>query len=206
MAFGFDDALIAIFSAIASAGATSAFAPDAPQNTFGGTVGSGAGPGTGAGGAFELPTAPGLTRSPGETINQTGQGVDLGPQEAVTESIAKILAAQGPPPIVPLEPVGPPTEVGGPGSTQAGPPASRAGTPTPPAPPAAPAPSIGEVLLSSPEALNAVANLLGLGPQEQNKQIAAPIPGGTVGNVVPGLQLPQISNIGQLLAQIPGLR
>jgi len=199
MAFGFDDALFAIFTALAGAGAGAAFAPDAPQNELGGGIGSGAGPGVG--GAFELPTAP--TRTPGETVNQAGQGVDLGPQEAITESIAKVLAAQGPPPTVPLEPLPPPPPVGAPGSTQAGPPVSRAGVP---APPAAPAPSIGEVLLSSPEALNAVANLLGLGPQEQNRQVAAPIPGGTVGNIVPGLQLPQTTNIGQLLAQIPGLR
>lgn len=200
MAFGWDDALFAIFTAIA----TSAAQPDAPENTLGGPIGAGAGPGgTGPGGAFELPAAP--ARAPGETVSQTGQGIDLGPQEAVTESIAKVLAAQGPPPVVPLEPVGPPTEVGGPGSTIPGPPASRGAPPAPPAPPAAPAPSIGEVLLSSPEALNAVANLLGLGPQVDGQR-AAPIPGGTVGNVLPGLQLPQTSGIGQLLAQIPGLR
>jgi len=201
MAFGFDDALFAILTGIAGAGAGAAFAPDAPQNVLGGAIGAGAGPGVGA--AFELPTAP--TRTPGETVNQSGQGVDLGPQEAVTESIAKILAAQGPPPTVPLEPLPPPPPppaVGEAGSTQAGPPVSRAGT----APPASPAPSIGEVLLSSPAALNAVANLLGLGPQEPHRQVGASIPGGTVGNVVPGLQLPQTTNIGQLLAQIPGLR
>ncbi len=201
MAFGWDDALFAIFSAIAS----SAVQPAAPENTLGGEIGAGAGQGaTGPGGPFELPAFPSLARTPGQTVNQTGQGVDLGPQEAVTESIAKVLAAQGPPPTVPLEPT-PPPAVGEAGSPQAGPPASRAG-PATPTPPAAVAPSIGEVLMSSPEALNAVANLLGLGPQPQGGEVAAPIPGGTVGNVVPGLQLPQTTNIGQLLQQIPGLR
>lgn len=201
MAFGWDDALFAIFTSIASAGASSAFAPDAPTNEFG----AGAPEGTGDPGAFELPN-PVPTQTPGETVSDTGETLDLGAQQAVTESLAQVLAAQGPPPQVPLQPAQPP--IGTPGSPVQGPPAPGAGPQAPQATPASATeapPNIGEILLSSPDALAGVANLLGLGPQEERRETAAPIPGGSVGNLVPGFNLPQTNNIGQLLAQIPGL-
>lgn len=66
--------------------------------------------------------------------------------------------------------------------------------------------NIGEILAASPEALTAVASLLGLGPQQADTVRAAPAPAGTSGSVIPGLQLPQVNDIGQLLAAIPRFR
>ena len=138
-----------------------------------------------------------------EVVADPGKAIDVQASSAVVDQIAKVLAAQGPAPLVPLQPGKiPPIDV--PGSPRQGPPAP----PPAPAPQAAQAPqakSIGEVLMASPDALQAVAGLLGIGSQEGTRQVAAPIPGGTVGRVLPGLELPTTQGIGQLLAQIPRL-
>lgn len=197
MAFGFDDALFAILTAIGSQAATNALTPDAPTNTFGaGGIGGQANIG---GGPFEqfIPE----TTGPGETV----PSIDLSAQSAVIEQAARALAAQGPPPNVPLQPAqvpNPPPQVGTAGTPQPTPPPA----PVPPAPPPPPPKSIGEILAASPEALASVANLLGLGNQQDGGTRPAPVAGGGLGAVVPGFQLPQIPGIGQLLAQIPRLQ
>jgi len=203
MAFGIDDFIIAVLTAAASSAASSAFAPDAPTNTIGGQL-----PGARqqAGGAGEFEQFIPQTSGPQETVADAGvPGIDLGAQSAVIDQAAQILAAQGPPPVVPLEPaqpVGPPISRAGSGPV--GPPVSRQGAATPPA---APQKSIGEILAASPEALAAVANLLGLNQQQGDGGTRpAPVAGGGLGSVVPGFQLPQAPAIGQLLAQIPRLR
>jgi len=181
---GIDEVLIALFSSIAASAASGS--PDAPN------AGAGLPRGAGAGGGFDLPVPE--TKGLAETVGSPGPAINLDAGAAVTEQLAQVLAAQGPPPVVPLEP---------------SPAVAKAGTPAPTAPPAPtlpakPPPSIGEILISSPEAIAAVANLLGIG-QRPNPDRPAPIPGGTVGNVVPGFGLPSPPGIGQLLAQIPRL-
>ncbi len=195
MPFGFDD-LFYLIAAI-SAGNQLVNPPEGPENTI---------PGGGAGkqafqGAGPFESFVPETGAPGEAI----PGIDLSAQSAVLDQTAKALAAQGPPPTVPLQPAQPPAPVqppvGAPGGG-AGPPVSRQGTG---APAAAPPKSIGEILAASPEALASVANLLGLNQQDGGTR-PAPVAGGGLGAVVPGFQLPQVPAIGQLLAQIPRLR
>ncbi len=164
-----------------------------PANTAAGLPG-GAGQ---VGGAFglPLPAAAGGEGNPFEALAaQQGAGIDT---SALTE-VSKALAAQtqGPPPTVPLQA----PAVGTPGSLEQGPPAPQASAAPPPQQPA----SIMEVLASSPEAIAAMANLLGFGPQPQTNDRAAPIPGGTTGRVVQGFTQPT-PNIGALLAQLPRL-
>ena len=195
MPFGIDD-IIFILSTIAATSYADSLVDDP-------TVEIPGGPGGGGGSnAFALPQAP--TTPPGEVVADPGKAIALQASSDVVNQMAKVLAAQGPAPQVPLQPGSIPS-IDVPGSPRQGPPA-------PPAPPLAPqatqapqAKSIGEVLMASPEALKAVAGLLGIGPQEGTRQVAAPIPGGTVGRVLPGLELPTTQGIGQLLAQIPRL-
>ena len=118
MAFGIDDAIFILLSAVASGTAAKASQPDQPN--LPGAIGAG----TSAGnleGAFELPAS--QTKGVGEAVSP----LDLSPQAQVTDQLAKVLAAQGPPPTVPLSPATPP--VGAPGSTEAGPPRSRSNLP-----------------------------------------------------------------------------
>jgi len=205
MAFGYDDLIFAIISAVGSAAASSALQPDAPTNTQGGGT-AGARQTAGGAGAFEqfIPQ----TTGPLETVGASPTaGIDLSAQSAVVDQAAKVLAAQGPPPIVPLQPAqvpNPPPQVGAAGIPQPGP----IQPPTVPstAPPPPQGKSIGEILAASPAALSAVANLLGLNPQPEGGTRPAPVAGGGLGSVVPGFQLPQDPAIGQLLAQIPRLR
>lgn len=193
---GIDEILLALAAAVAGGTAQGAAQPGPPD--IPGAIGAG----TSAG---NLETAFALPLPQTQGVGTGVSAIDLGPTAQITEQLAQALAAQGPPPTVPLSPANPP--VGGPGSTQQGPPVSRAppGVPGSEAPPKK-GPSIGEILQASPEAILAVAQLLGIGPQQQPADRAAPVPGGTVGNVVPGFNLPQTTTIGQLLAQIPRFR
>lgn len=135
---------------------------------------------------------PGAASPPNFLQMLEGTGIQIN-DELFTQA-AQAAAKMGPPPTTPSQ--GAPTP---PASTPEG------GTPPPqqpsqqPAPP--PQPSIGEILMASPQALASVANLLGL--NQQDRTITAPIPGGTAGQVVPGFNLPQQNNIGALLAQLP---
>lgn len=192
MPFGIDDVIFILSTIAAQSFADSK--TDLPTNEI---------PGGLAGGSdtFALPQTP--TTPPGEVVADPGPAVDLQASSDVVSQIAQVLASRGPAPTVPLVPSQIP--LGPPGSTAAIPAAADA---PPAAPQAAQAPkgaSIGEVLRATPEALQSVASLLGIGPQEGTRQIAAPIPGGTVGNLVPGFNLPTTQGIGQLLAQIPRL-
>ena len=66
--------------------------------------------------------------------------------------------------------------------------------------------SIGEMLISSPDALAAIANLL-FPPQKTIPQSAAPLAGGQSGQVVPGFsQLPQGLSIGEILNALPRMQ
>ncbi len=69
-------------------------------------------------------------------------------------------------------------------------------------------PEIGQVLAAIPDALAAVAPLLGLGPQPIGRQITAPVaggqPGGLVGQFNTNFGSGQ-NDIGQLLAALPGI-
>lgn len=84
-------------------------------------------------------------------------------------------------------------------------------------PPEVPAPSptdtptdtsIGELLLSTPAAINATAQLLGLNDTFTRSQRPAPVAGGGGGRPIPqfGAPLGRQSSIGQLLAALPGIR
>lgn len=68
---------------------------------------------------------------------------------------------------------------------------------------------IGQVLAAIPEALKAIAPLLGLTDQSINRQTAAPISGGAAGGLVGRFANPPGGggiDIGQLLAALPGIR
>ena len=190
MAFGIDDAIFLLLSAVASGTAAKAGQPDQPNVAAASPTGVG-------GGAPALP----IPETQGAQQRLAGTpGLDLSPTAAVQEQLAQALALQGPAPTVPLEAPAVPFPSQTPGA--AGIPAPT--PPVPPTPPAEPPASIGEILAASPDALLAVSQILGIG-RERPRDIAAPIPGGTVGNVVPGFGLPAIGGIGQLLAQIPRL-
>lgn len=158
---------------------------------FGG--GSGQDTSTGA----EVPAGAGAGGvTPGFTPPTPGADLNIGAILQDTSSQAGLQApvvAASAPTTVPLSP-GPAV------------PPAPAPTPSPAAIPDKPPASIGEILAASPEALLAVAQLLGIGGQDQSTVRAAPIPGGTTGSILPGLQLPQSSQLGALLQQIPGLR
>ncbi|MCZ6775852.1 MAG: hypothetical protein O7D34_05295 [Ignavibacteria bacterium] len=66
---------------------------------------------------------------------------------------------------------------------------------------------VGQVLAALPQALAAVAPLLGLGPQPIPTQTAAPIAGGQPGSPVGQFAQPfgQQLDIGRLLAALPGI-
>ncbi len=146
------------------------------------------------GGGFQLPT-------PGADTGISAIAPDTGAADALAGQFEALQA----PASVPLAPA----------------PVGAAGSPPPPpvldppVPPPAPAPpvlaetppaGIGEILAANPEALLAVAQFLGLGQEgAQGTARAAPVPGGTQGSLIPGLQLPQSGQIGALLRQIPGL-
>ncbi len=72
----------------------------------------------------------------------------------------------------------------------------------------APAPEGGattaDYLAAAPEALAAMATLLGFGPG--NPQRPAPIAGGAPGQVMPGFNIPQPNALGAFLSQIPQAR
>ena len=195
MPFGIDE-IIFIISSIAAGSFADSLNKDPTDEVPGGGIGQGAG----GPNAFALPQAP--TKAPGDVIADPGKSIDLAANSEVVNQIAKVLAAQGPAPVVPLEPS--PIPFGPPGQRLQIPAAAN-NPPNPTIDPTSGGKSVGEVLSASPQALEAVANLLGLGPQEDTKRVAAPIPSGTVGNLIPGFQLPQTLNIGQLLAQIPRL-
>ena len=128
----------------------------------------------------------------------------------LTDQIAKELAAQGavpptaPTPLLPAPPPMqnmPPAALAGPAPTPA--PASATGPPEARAGVGGEAPmSIGELLAASPQAIAGIANLLGMGQGGQRHEQAAPIPGGTAGQVVQGFNLPQNLNLGDILARI----
>jgi hypothetical protein len=79
--------------------------------------------------------------------------------------------------------------------------------PTAPTPPLKPPPGIGQILAAVPEALSAIAPLLGLTDQNIATQRPAPISGGSGGGLV-GRFAQQAGgvDIGQLLAALPGIR
>lgn len=194
MAFGFDD----LFFLLASAASANQLVnpPQGPENKLGGAATGGVPRGVSP---FEQ-----FVPQPGATGEAPVAGLDLSAQSAAIDEAAKVLAAQGPPPTVALEPAkvpNPPPQVGAAGTPQPGP----IPPPTPPADPGKPPASIGEILAASPQAIAAVANLLGLNQQEGGTR-PAPVAGGGLGSVVSGFQLPQTPDIGQLLAQIPRLR
>lgn len=188
MAFGFDDLLFLI--AAISTGKQIIDPPKGPENKV-------AGPVVGQQGAGGFPSQESFIPQP---TAQIGEGLDLEAVTTIAQQVVQAAGAQGPAPTVPLEPASLPP-VGEPGSTQKGPPASRKG----PAKPAVTPKSIGEVLLAAPEALAAVSDLLGLNRKDRQVKLA-PTAGGGLGQVVQGFNLPQIPNIGQLLAQIPRLQ
>lgn len=141
--------------------------------------------------------------TPGFALPTPAADTDIG---AIIQSQVSAPDPVAAPPTVPLSPpeqAGPPL----PPPPQAGPPSPFPPPPPPPiVPPAAQLPaSIGEILQASPEALAAVAQLLGLGQQSPTTVRAAPAPSGSTGSIIPGLQLPQSGQLGALLRQIPGL-
>lgn len=189
MAFGWDDALIAIFSAIASSAASSALQPN-PQNELPSMGNPGQQPGQPP---MTLPSSAGQSSPFLESLKGTGIQVN---DELFTQA-AQVAAQSGPPPTTPSQ--GAPTPPAPVPEGQTPPPAPAPPAPAPPAPPKQP--SIGEILMASPQALASVADLLGL--NQRDRTITAPVPGGTAGQVVQGFSLPQQNDIGQILAQLP---
>lgn len=158
--------------------------PDAGAPVPAGTEGQ-------VGTGFQLP-------SPGADTGISPITPDIGGADQLAAQFGSLQA----PTTVPLTPA----PAGGVGPPQAPPPPipEVQGPPAPPAIPETPA-GIGEILAANPEALLAVAQFLGLGQDTQGVSRAAPIPGGSKGSLIPGLQLPQSGQIGALLRQIPGL-
>ncbi len=144
-----------------------------------------------AAGGFQLPT-------PGADTGISAIAPDTGAADALAGQFAALQA----PTTVPLAaaPAGAPLPAPPPPDME--PPVP----PPPPVPPETPPAGIGEILAANPEALLAVAQFLGLGQEgAQGTSRPAPVPGGTQGSLIPGLQLPQSGQIGALLRQIPGL-
>lgn len=151
---------------------------------------------------------------PGAAFVQPSPGADLGvnpiaPDAGFLDPLAQQFeAVQGLAPVTtPLTAAPPPAlPEGGVGPTQAPtPPTPPVQGPPAPAPAAPPPAGIGELLAANPEALMAVAELLGLGQGDQSTVRPAPTAGGSQGSLIPGLQLPQSGQIGALLRQVPGL-
>ncbi len=163
-----------------------------PENNI--TTGAEAPAGTQSqvGEGFQLPT-------PGADTGISPIAADTGAADQLANQFAALQASS--PTTVPLEAA---PSVG----LDAPPPPILEPPVPPPAPvvPETPPASIGEFLAANPKALLDVAQFLGLGQGEAQGTVrAAPIPGGTQGSLIPGLQLPQSGQIGALLRQIPGL-
>ncbi len=161
------------------------------ETSIGAATPPGAQPNPNAG--FQAPT-PGADTGVSSIVPDTGAADQLAQQFAGLSAAAPAVA-----PLVPAP-------AGGVGPPQAPPQAipEIQGPPAPAAIPETPA-GIGEILAANPEALMMVAQFLGLGQGDEAPARAAPIPGGTQGSIIPGLQLPQSGQIGALLRQIPGL-
>lgn len=159
--------------------------PKPMQNTVGAQVPATALPAGSA--AYPLP----MPQGQGSNIHERA----LKMNQQLFEDTAKRAAALtgGPPPTVPLSA---PAVAGATPAAQQQLPPQAAGAPA----------QVGEILAAAPQALAAVSALLGIGQEQGTHQQAAPIPGGTAGNLVQGFNLPQQNQIGQLLAQIPRFR
>lgn len=174
MTFGIPELLMAL---TAASSANSLFGKE-DTNQFGGGIPAGAGPPPqDLLGNFSLPIPEATT--PGQTLANPGQALNIQAPAAP--------APQQTAPTVPLTPTK------GPGRPEA---AQEAALDS--------SANIGEILAAAPEALLAVADLLGFN-QQRDEERAAPVPGGTAGNLVQGFNLPTSPGIGQLLAQIPRL-
>ena len=118
--------------------------------------------------------------------------------EGPANAAAKAAAA------VPQTKVTPPPSVPGPVAKAATPGAPNVPAPTPPA---KPPPDIGAVLAAVPDALAAVAPLLGLTDQNVRTSRPAPISGVNAGSRIGALGRQTAGiDIGQLLAALPGIR
>jgi hypothetical protein len=160
----------------------------------------------------ETPAQPtgGQDFDPSELIKQLssqqgplGSVADLptlaGPTEAATTAATK----------TPQTKVTPPPPVPGPPGGEA---VAKAATPkltgpTAPIPPPQAPPDVGQVLAAIPDALQAIAPLLGLTDQRVGGTTAAPVAGGAPGGLVGRFaQQGAGIDIGQLLAALPGIR
>ncbi len=167
---------------------------DKPENNITTAAEAPAGTQGQVGEGFQLPT-------PGADTGVSSIATDTGAADQLASQFAAL--SGGNPTTVPLE--GTPEAVGPPTSLIPDAPAPVAAPPAPVIPEVPPA-GIGEILAANPEALMAVAQFLGLGQEgNQGTVRAAPIPGGSRGSLIPGLELPQSGQIGALLRQIPGL-